>query len=276
MVDFEELKKKILSMPGVQGVSVEGGRIIVFSDTVNVKSVDGVPVTCLRAGKPHTMELRMQSSLVSVRREMWRPLPGGVSVADAYNTAGTYGMKVKYQGEDVMLSNSHIFTKVGFPVVQPSPSDGGDLRKDYIGTVIKATDINTTTLGLQEGINTVDAALSSSDVVLSDNILDIGVVNDYTREDPKMLQTLTKSGRDGTTHGRVIARNGSFKISYTDLGEAVFDGLIVTTAMAKPGSSGSIGVSNRKAVGLLFAGSEEVTLFIPMQKVVEKMGIEIG
>ena len=91
-----------------------------------------------------------------------------------------------------------------------------------------------------------------------------------------MLQRISKSGRDGVTTGRVIARNGMFKISYADQGDAIFSGVFVTTAMARPGSSGSIGVSNRKAVGLLFAGSQEVSLYIPMYKVVDRLGIEIG
>ena len=167
MVDFEELKKNILYLPGVHGVSIEDGKIIVFSD-INYNNVDGVPITCLKAGgKPKTLELKESYELIEARREYWRPIPGGVSGADQYNTAGTIGMKVRYKGEYVMLSNSHIFTSIGLGVVQPSPADGGDIRKDMIGEVLETTPID-----FNGGENTVDAALASSTQVLSDKILD--------------------------------------------------------------------------------------------------------
>ena len=70
-----------------------------------------------------------------------------------------------------------------------------------------------------------------------------------------------------------------FKVFYEGKGEVIFKEVIVATAMAKPGASGSIGIhtnnGTKSAVGLLFAGSNFVTLYIPMEKVLKRMGVTL-
>jgi hypothetical protein len=168
-------------------------------------------------------------------------------------------MAVNFRGKRVLLSNTHIFGGVGTEIVQPSPADGG---KSIIGKTIASTQINF------NGDNEVDAALCYSDREIAVNILDIGVVNSIVS--PSMFMKVFKSGRTtGYTSGKIIATNGKFPVLYSNMGVANFTGLIVTTEMGKPGDSGSILVDEyRRAVGLLFAGSENVTLYIPFSKII--------
>jgi hypothetical protein len=267
----DSLKEKILRLPGVTGVAVEGGKYVVYTDgSHNYSEVDGVPVTCLKAeDKEHRLSTIQATSLQvssEVRRERWRPIPGGVSGAYIYSTAGTIGMKVYRDGESFLLSNTHIFgDKVGFPILQPSPYDGG--KSD--DAVIENADFVPISINQ---MNEVDAALGYSHTELSENILDIGVIHGVIN--PRLLMKIEKSGRDGYSTGRVISTDGMFKVFYEKKGTALFDGVIVTTAMAKPGASGSIGTHAGSAVGLLFAGSPYVTLYIPMTKVVQRLRLD--
>ncbi len=267
-------------LPGVSGVSVEGERIVVFAEEgYNYDNIDGVKVTCMKAGKVKGLELSVNSikdvsSEIQLREQVWRPFPGGVSGGYTGTTAGTLGMKVKKNGEQFILSNTHIFgEKLGADVLQPAPLDGGT-ESDRIGTTSEFVKIK------YGEINEVDAALASLDYTneAAENILDIGIVKGTKK--PSLLMGVEKSGRStGLTHGRVIGTNGYFKVFYDrEDGEksAFFKGVTVTNRMGEPGDSGSILVSNNKAVGLLFAGSKYVTLYVPMWLVEKTLGIEIG
>jgi hypothetical protein len=266
----QDLIRKLLELPGVHGVDVASdGRITLYTDGTQYAEAYGVPVRCLKAEKAKTMELRTLLMSSDIRKERWRPIPGGVSGADIYNTAGTIACTVYKRGKPYLLSNSHIFEESGMPIVQPSPLDGGS-REDIVAYTRSFTPIRI------NSVNEVDAAIAEPVVEVADNILDIGVVRGV--EEAKAGMIVEKSGRDGYSQGRVISTSGTFKVGYEGRGEAIFKDVIITTGMAKPGASGSLGVRRvtKNAIGLLFAGSNMFTLYIPIARVLRTLGVKIG
>jgi len=65
-------------------------------------------------------------------------------------------------------------------------------------------------------------------------------------------------------------------IDYGDR-SARFENQIVTTVMSQPGDSGSLLVAgdSMQAVGLLFAGSDQVTLHNPIQSVLDCLDVTL-
>jgi hypothetical protein len=115
----------------------------------------------------------------------------------------------------------------------------------------------------------VDAALARplDDSMVKDEILDIGVVGGVTA--PRLGMEVRKSGRtSGFTLGEIRVMDASVQVAY-DSRTANFDGQIVCGSMSQPGDSGSLLVlkDGLLAVGLLFAGSQQATIFNPIQAV---------
>ena len=68
--------------------------------------------------------------------------------------------------------------------------------------------------------------------------------------------------RQGLTSGEVLALGASLQVQLSDTDYGVFSDQIVCKMPAKGGDSGSLVLDqNRRAVGLLFAGSEQCTVF---------------
>jgi len=124
-------------------------------------------------------------------------------------------------------------------------------------------------------INYVDAALAipdnPGDVV--PGIIDIGMITGIAETGIGKL--IKKSGRTtGHTTGTVSQVNVMVDVSYGVGKVARFDEQIMTTAMSQGGDSGSLGVDpDNNAVALLYAGSDQVTIFNPIMLVLDALGI---
>jgi len=66
-------------------------------------------------------------------------------------------------------------------------------------------------------------------------------------------------------------------VNYGSNRNAVFDGQIVSGSMSQPGDSGSLLVDgeSQRAVGLLFAGSNQTTIYNPIDIVLELLAVSI-
>lgn len=131
----------------------------------------------------------------------------------------------------------------------------------------------------QSESNLMDAALARplSDDLILDEIIDIGMVREV--RSPELGLEVIKSGRTtGTTTGQITTLNAFIRVSYGGDNYAAFDGQILTTPMSKPGDSGSLLVSraDNKAVGLLFAGSDQTTIHSPIQSVMEVLDFDFN
>ncbi|MHA2086000.1 MAG: hypothetical protein ACXABD_19825, partial [Candidatus Thorarchaeota archaeon] len=79
------------------------------------------------------------------------------------------------------------------------------------------------------------------------------------------------------TEGRVTLIDAIVDVDYGGGKQARFERQIISGPMSQGGDSGSLLVSkaNKTAVGLLFAGSNQVTIYNPIDEVLHGLLIEI-
>jgi hypothetical protein len=218
-------------------------------------------------------------------------------------------------GQRLILSNNHVLAnsneaQPGDPVLQPGSADGGVPEEDTIAHLERFCPIDFGTapptcsiaeayvrvgnglaglMGSKHRLNTeqvnpaavnlVDAAvaapLNQKDIL--DEILEIGVVSSTTRA--VLGLPVRKSGRTtGYTTGEVLVLDATVEVQYGLGRKGVFEQQIVTEALSRGGDSGSLLVeaNTPRAVGLLFAGSDQATIHNPIQAVLDCLDIEFS
>lgn len=267
--------------------------------------VDGVPTDVMEVG---------DLVALAARTDRIRPAPGGVSIGHYQVTAGTLGGVVRDRATDrrLILSNNHVLANSnkglpGDPILQPGAIDGGRDPLDTIARLERFVPIQfieqpsscriadvvvaignavAGVLGSKhrlsairydpQATNRVDAAVALPDEgpAISDEILDIGVLGGTAPVELGMR--VRKSGRSsGFTTGEVSVLDATVTVSYGEK-SARFEGQIVSGPMSEPGDSGSLLVAADAllAVGLLFAGSQQATIFNPIGAVLT--ALEVG
>lgn len=125
--------------------------------------------------------------------------------------------------------------------------------------------------------NTVDAALAKplDSIELDSSIVDVGGPPLGIVE-PELGARVIKSGRStGLTQGTIMQFDVTVDVSYGDR-VARFTNQIMTTPLSQRGDSGSLVLDyERNAVGLLFSGSDLVTVVNPIQSVLEAFRVEL-
>jgi hypothetical protein len=218
-------------------------------------------------------------------------------------------------GARLMLSNNHVLAnsneaEIGDPILQPGPADGGRVLDDTIAHLERfcAIEFGTSApacpvaLGVANAANAlaglvgskhrlqalriqptaanvVDAAVARpvDDGDVLGEILGIGAV-EGTRP-ASLLMSVRKSG--STTElstGAVVVLNATVLVNYAPGRMTRFDEQIVTSSMSQGGDSGSLLVTSDSlhAVGLLFAGSDQVTIYNPIQQVLDSLEVNMG
>lgn len=245
------------------------------------------------------------------RTDRVRPAMGGVSIGHPEITAGTFGCVVYRGGEQLILSNNHVLANsndalAGDPILQPGPYDGGK-PQDQIGNLDNFVKLNfgeepgtdckitpivlaflnifleafgrktrLTAFQIQETANLVDAALAlpTEPGLVDPDILDVGVPVNV--EGAYVGMPLMKSGRTtGFTESQVLQLD---VVSMVDYGGPVakFEKQILAGDMSQGGDSGSLVLTpDKNAVGLLFAGSDKVTLMNPIDAVLAALNVRI-
>jgi hypothetical protein len=223
-----------------------------------------------------------------------RPARPGYSVGHFNITAGTigaavydvlpagFGMPAKYY----LLSNNHVLAntnqgRVGDPILQPGPYDGGTTPADIIGSLSRFMP-----LMLEPAIpralhrNLIDAAIA--EVNFSD--LDrnpywiSGIVGWRPRSLAAVGQLVQKTGRTSNyTTGRIVATNATIDVGYGGGQVGRFLDQVVTTPMSAGGDSGSlVSTLDGVAMGLLFAGSATSTIICHIEYVRALLRVEIA
>jgi hypothetical protein len=218
-------------------------------------------------------------------------------------------------GEPLILSNNHVLANnnqavPGDPILQPGPADGGLLQRDTIARLLRFVPLRFNVapatcsfarsyarlgnalaglLGSAHRIqvirnnpsleNRVDAAVARpvDDRALEAQTLEIGKLTGSAQAEPG--QAVRKSGRTTSlTYGEVTVIDTTITVGYTPYHAATFENQILTTPMSEGGDSGSLLAlaGQPLAVGLLFAGSAQTTIFNPIQAVMQTLEIEIG
>jgi hypothetical protein len=244
--------------------------------------------------------------------DKWRPAPGGVSIGHLQITAGTLGCLVKRAEETYILSNNHVLAnsndaKLGDPILQPGPYDGGKLEEDQIATLsdfvpikyefdVGKCPIGKGTVSLvniilsilkvrsrlqlveaQAEINKVDCAIAKplKDDLVKKEVLKIGEPNGIIEGELNM--EIKKSGRTtGFTEGKITQLNATVRVMYGVGKWAVFEDQLVATPMSQGGDSGScVFDKNNRLCGLLFAGSDKTTIINRIQNVFDLLHISL-
>lgn len=271
------------------------------------RQLDGVPTDVIEVG-----ELRALQSPTDRWRPAPGGVSIGHYLITA-GTLGAV-VRDRASGARLILSNNHVLAnsndaQIGDPILQPGPIDGGQQDNDLIAHLERFVPIQFTTepgqcniasavadlansiarlLGSQhllevirfnpQAANLVDAAVARpvNEADLSDEILNIGVVSGTA---PATLgMAVRKSGRTtGFTTGTLIVLDATVTVSYGAGRTAVFENQMVSTPMSQGGDSGSLLVAgdSLQAVGLLYAGSEQSTIFSPIQTVLDSLNVDI-
>jgi len=233
--------------------------------------IDGIPTDVIEVG-----HITKQAELVA----KVRPIRPGYSCGHGSISAGTIGgVFLDKMNRTVILSNNHVLAnenkaKVGEMIYQPGPKDMPLDNNNIIGRLTKFVRIK------NRG-NVQDSAIAriSPTLITSNGLTDVYPhINQRLRGFANVTvgQSVQKCGRTtGYTTGRVLGTNASFSIGY-DFGTARFDQCIVLSAMSKGGDSGSIIQDmSGNAVGLLFAGSDKVTIANPIGLVQATYGLQL-
>jgi hypothetical protein len=268
--------------------------------------IDGIPTDVLEVG-----DVRAETT----RTTRQRPAPGGVSLGHVRVTAGTFGCIVRDRasGDALLLSNNHVVAdsnqgQPGDAILQPGAADGGREPADVIAALERFGEIQfsrqPSTCSLASGLVRVVNRLAAwggfhhrleawREDPLAVNRIDAAVARPYDENDvlaevlelgplsgtrpPELGLKVRKSGRStGLTTGEISVLEATITVGYGDR-TAQFAGQIVTTPMSSPGDSGSVLVENGgpRAVGLLFAGSDQATLYNPIDDVLRALAVEL-
>ncbi|MFQ5875613.1 MAG: serine protease [Dehalococcoidia bacterium] len=227
------------------------------------------PQPFMSTGQPEE-EVTPQPFMATALTPRIRPVEGGFSVGHYRITAGTYATAVydrsPYPGippRYYVLSNNHVLAnsnnaRIGDPILQPGPYDGGTYPGDMIARLSRFVPIR-----FDGTCNYVDAAVAEGPFHWLDReIYWIGFVKGVRREWPQIGEILQKTGRTTNyTTGRVRAINAIVNVNYGGGRVGRFCRQIVTANMSAGGDSGSLVLDlNENAVGLLFAGSSVATI----------------
>lgn len=224
----------------------------------------------VEVGIPHLIDVATSKTVPADHRKRHRPIPGGVSVGNSSVGAGTIGSPLlEHDGDPVVLTNSHVAGSSEYHY-QPAAMDGGN-ESEPIGTLREASELN------PDEPQTTDSALLDVDPdIISDEILGLGELVDFG--EVEVGRDYAKAGRTtGVTRSPLRGLDASVRVAYGDK-TLRFTGIEVFDDMSAPGDSGSlIGYETDDGEGfvatsLLFAGSDKITLAIPIQAVMDYHG----
>lgn len=312
MSSILELKKTLerpfLNMNGVCGIglSIDESIIIIYVEKITDELIYNIPnrmgdfpVNIIEIGKVTThfeefdqiVKLGTDSTdfvlnqvdnidlpilSINIRKQQWRPLVGGISIAHQNVSAGTLATLCKdaNTGEILILSNNHVLANastnsiqdahIGDKIFQPSLYDGGT-EFDNVATLERYIPFDGTNINK----NIVDCAVAkpNSNVELitgilgdnEDNILKIHGVASIDNSSLKLGDRIKvkKAGRTtGYTEGYITDINFTTVSNYGENKIIRFSDQILAEINLDGGDSGSLLLDEEnKVVGLIFAGT---------------------
>lgn len=211
-----------------------------------------------------------------------RPLQPGCSIGHYLVSAGTLGCIVRDRqtSRPLLLSNNHILAnssngsdgrcRAGDPVLQPGAYDGGQYPRDIIASLERY-------IPIREMENLADAAVAApiNDLEINEEIIGAGPIKGITSAIPGMA--VQKFGRTTRlTRGEVIAIQVDTNPIRYNGHTAAFINQIFLSKMSAGGDSGSLILdTTNNAIGLLFAGSDIITIASPIANVLNGLDVYI-
>ncbi len=276
-------------------------------NTILPKNVDGVTIDVIEVGELRALQARTDRwrpapGGISIGHYKITAGTFGAIVRDINS------------GERLILSNNHVIANSndadpGDQILQPGPIDGGSPDVDTIAHLDRFCPIEFATepgicdiaetyaslgnaiagfLGSKhrvnaqqsdpQAVNLVDAAVAKpvNDSDVLDEILEIGTIEGS--EEGSLGMSVRKSGRTTSfTTSQINLINATVDVNYGSGRTARFENQLVSGPMSQGGDSGSLLVAGDSlhAVGLLFAGSNQSTIFNPIQAVLDCLEVDI-
>ncbi len=255
--------------------------------------VDGEAIETIITGHFRAGQLDAQAG-PGVPTDRWpRPVPIGVSIGHQDVTAGTLGCQVFQNNgchaEFFILSNNHVLAKAnagqsGDLILQPGRYDGGLVPGDVIATLRDFEPVEVSSAAS----NIMDAAIAGSDPVnvgFGTPADGYGVPRAATLN-PTMNLRVRKYGRSTRmTSGRISGLNATIMVDYPAGTARFVQQFIITGDNSQPfssaGDSGSLvvvngGANDRKTVGLIFAGSGNISAANPIGPILSRFNVNIA
>ena len=248
-----------------------------------------LPLNELRAGERlpqhiggfrlDVVETGRMRALSGSQTQRMRPVQPGLSIGHKDITAGTFGCVVERNGQRLMLSNNHVLAdcnnaRLGDRILQPGKYDGGKVDKDAIAKLVEFVPIIFDEDAAAAAMSARALALPDAQHLISGEITSVGAPRGIAVG--ALGMAIQKSGRTtGHTTGQIEQIDVTSRIDY-DKRTATFTGQLLASATSAAGDSGSavLDMSGR-LVGLLFAGSDRVTLINPIQDVFDALDVEL-
>lgn len=220
--------------------------------------------------------------------EKTRPLLPGYSIGHIEVNTGTFGGLVRALDDTksvLALSNCHVLANYGLAqkgdgTIQPGPDDGGTAA-DAVGKLVDFTKFVFNDTGYD---NLCDAAVAQilPAVQVDSAIPRIGVPKGVNRDVTRGMK-IQKTGRTtGYTLGEVRDVDFRFSIDYPDAARngsrarVGFKNQVMCSRYSDEGDSGALVCDmNGQVVGLHFVGGDSVSVFSPIQFVLDALRVEL-
>ena len=227
-----------------------------------------------------------------------RPALGGDSISHYHGGAATLGCLVRDRADPQRvyilcdysgLAGGAPDARVGDPVVQPGRVDGGDPAVDVMGGIARWAAVRASPRAAADNVSAMLAEVNDlADV--SPHIRGRGFLKGVRAASPgtRVYAVGRTSGQMRGTVVRVDAHTtvawprdqvvGPVQGTGDGYGNVAipFEGLIECTPMLLAGDSGAVLVDgDNYALGLGFAGSDEASMFLPMQRVLDALNVDL-
>lgn len=235
-------------------------------------------------GMPATDIVIEHAGLIKLRSPTacHRPPFPGISVGHYRVTAGTLGCFVQDDKKNIyVLSNNHVLAnsnrgKYKDAILQPGILDGGRRTRDMIAQLSYLVELE------RSGLNRMDAAIAEIVPELKYNV-NFGRKKINGTAAPGNGMKVEKYGRTtGHTKGRITTRNLDIQVDFDGKTVEFIDQFEVKgnrgTMFCDAGDSGALiyEKDTMKAVGLLFAGTDDGTTFAtPINEVLDTFSVKI-
>jgi hypothetical protein len=220
-----------------------------------------------------------------------RPAKGGFSVGHFNITAGTlatcaYDLGALNPTRFYILSNNHVLAdsnagSPGDPILQPGPFDGGALPNDQIAILSNFVPIRfSPPIAPTFHNNLVDAAIAEASFQSIDREIHwLDSPRGWRRRASAIPgEFVKKVGRTTNLQfGQIMGVNATVDVNYGGGRVARFVDQIITTNISAGGDSGSLVLTrDNLAIGLLFAGSAQITVVNHFEHVRTLLQVEIA
>lgn len=213
-------------------------------------------------------------------RDKYRPALGGVSIGHKDITAGTLGIVLwsSRLEKPVILTNNHVGAcsnkgNIGDPVFQPGPADHKRIEETEIGKLADFVEIAENKKNKQDSSA---IKINNLDDVKPNHIDGYGVVTGFDlKPENNMKVRISSRTKPEMSEGQVTDTSATISVKFNNF-TAKFSDQILTTPMSQPGDSGSIAITPKnKIVGLLFAGSSNVTVLNKIKYPKDAYGLKL-